>query len=267
MFWRLLIFSAALAALCALLIAGAALAGGTLPRAEVMYMSYQHINPDLYVMDMRSGLALNLTRQDAYDATPAWSPDGSMVAFMSDRDGRPGIFLMDFSGRDVRRLTPEDGVYTNPLWSADGERVVFTALHEGADVIYAINVDGTNMEHIAGGDLPPVGVVIDLGIEPGGLSRVYSPDGTQIAFLAHRDGSWGIWLSDNDRRHERLLTLIGREYSDTPVWSPDGHQLAFVSHHEGTSDLYIISVDGDHGLRRLTFDRAVDAAPVWRPTG
>jgi len=264
---RGLLISGLVTALCALLIAGAELAGAVLPRAEIAYMSYQHINSDIYVLDVRLGLAHNLTQHEAHDATPTWSPDGNLIAFMSDRAGRPDIFLMDRNGHNVRRLTPNDGVYTNPAWSADGQRVVFFAQHEGPGVIYAVNIDGSHWEQVAGAGLPPIGVVIDLAQEPGGISRVYSPDGSQIAFLTHRAGSWGIWISDRSRRHERLLISIGREYSDAPVWSPDGQQLAFVSYREGMSELYVIGVNGENALRRLTFDRAVDAAPVWRPAG
>lgn len=264
---RFLLVSGVVTALCALLIGAAEGIGDALPRAEIAYMSYQYVNSDIYVLDVRLGLARNLTQHDAHDATPTWSPDGTLIAFMSDRDGRPDIFLMDRTGRNVRRLTPNDGVYTNPAWSADGQRVVFFALHEGNGVIYAINVDGTDMEQVAGGGLPPIGVVMDLAVEPGSFSRVYSPDGNQIAFLAHREGAWGIWISDSSRQHERLLVRTGREYADVPVWSPDGQQLAFVSYRAGMSELYVVGLNGEPSLRRLTFDRAIDAAPAWRPSG
>lgn len=267
MLGRLVLVSGGVAALFTLLIGVAAGVGQGLPRTEIAFMSYQHINSDIFVMDVRLGIEVNLTQSEAHDATPAWSPDGNLIAFMSDRDGRPDIFVMDRNGRNVRRLTPNDGVYTNPLWSADGQRIAYFALNEGPGVMYAVNLDGSAREQVAGNDLPPIGVVMDLAMEPGSISRVRSPDGSQIAFLAHREGAWGIWLSDGSRRNERLLVPIGREYSNAPVWSPTGDQLAFVSYREGVSELYVINVGGDNGLRRLTFDRAVDAAPVWRPAG
>lgn len=265
MFGRLVILVGVIAALFTFLSGAAALVGRALPRAEIAYMSYQRGSADIYLMDVRHHIARNLSRGDAHDATPAWSPDGEWIAFVSDRDGRPDIFVMDRSGRGVRRLTPNDGVYTNPAWSAGGDQIVFYALHISNGVIYSIKPDGTEMEQIAGGELPPIGVVVDLAIDPGSLSRVYSPDRRQIAFLTHRDGSWGIWISDADRRRERLIAPLGREYSTVPAWSPDGQQLAFVSYRDGMSDLYIVDVNGENGARRLTTDRAVDAAPAWRP--
>ncbi|MBE2269037.1 MAG: PD40 domain-containing protein [Anaerolinea sp.] len=261
MIWRLF----ALTVIMSLLVSAAVQVGQSQPRTEVAYMAYTLDGADIHLTDTRLGLTRNLTDHPAHDAAPAWSPDGSLLAFMSDRDGRPNIYLMDRSGRDVRRLTSGDETYTNPLWSADGTQIAFFVPSRGQGIIYSVNVDGSDMHQIAGGDLPPIGIVMDLAVEPGSISRSFSPDGSQIAFMAHRGGSWGIWISDNRRRDERLLISIGREYTDTPVWSPDGAELAFVSYRDGMSDLYVVDVEGANRVRRMTFNRAVEAVPVWSP--
>src|SRR5664279_5259737 len=84
------------AALSALLILGARIAGATSLRGdEIAFVSYQDINPDIYLIDVNHGLTDDLTHNPAYDVSPVWSPDGAWIAFASDRDGRRDIYIMD----------------------------------------------------------------------------------------------------------------------------------------------------------------------------
>ena len=255
-----------LVALLALLIGAAIAAGATfLRRDQIAFASYYDINPDIFLIDVGSGLLHNLTRSRAYDVTPAWSPDGNWIAFASDRDGRRSIYVMDRFGGRLRRLTNDNRAYTLPRWSADGERLVFTAMRAPPGTFYSINFDGTGLQLISDLGDPAAGITLDIAYDAGSASRARAPDGSRIAFLTYRDQGWGIYLSrDQSLRDAYLLASVGY-FTEAPVWSPDSQQMAFIALNDGTNDLYVVDVEGGSAPRRLTWNHAIDTSPAWNP--
>ena len=89
----------------------------------------------------------------AYDSAPAWSPDGSRIAFESDRDGDMEIYAMNADGTDVVRLTDNSIHDEGPVWSPDGERIAFTSGPEDLDGdIWVMDADGSDRMQIT--DIP-----------------------------------------------------------------------------------------------------------------
>ena len=64
--------------------------------------------------------AIRLTDDPAYDGVPAWSPDGTQIAFVSDRSGAAQVYRMDADGGNVRQLTT-DLLNDDPIWLPSDE--------------------------------------------------------------------------------------------------------------------------------------------------
>src|SRR5919199_4141728 len=78
-----------------------------------------------------SGEPVQLTSGDWENASPAWSPDGSRIAFVSARDDEwdiqliSDIYVMSADGGEAELLTHTDGTADSPAWSPDGTRIAY----------------------------------------------------------------------------------------------------------------------------------------------
>jgi Tol biopolymer transport system component/DNA-binding winged helix-turn-helix (wHTH) protein len=82
-----------------------------------------------------------LTFRRRYDVAPAFSPDGSRIAFISNIDGNWEIYLMRSDGSNVIRLTRDAAEDTDPAWSPDGKRIIFSSNRTGRFGIYEMSID------------------------------------------------------------------------------------------------------------------------------
>jgi TolB protein len=115
--------------------------------------------------------------------TPAWSPDGTQVAYQgTDPQGNnPGLYLVDAGGGPSTRLTDHESDRA-PAWSPDGSRIAFMSSRDGRWQLYVVDTQGGALQPLAqsgGNDGLPV----------------WSPDGSQIAFVSDRDGTWGVYVT------------------------------------------------------------------------
>ena len=165
------------------------------------------IDDDVYVMDADGTNLKQLTTDPARDVAPAWSPDGSRIAFMSRRSGQ-GFWVMSADGSNQRRLTADED--SSPSWSPDGRMIVFTTARDSSyQELWAMNADGSN-EH-------PVGERVNA------LSPSYSPDGKTIVFwfLTDTTGSQQVYAIAPDGTNIRNLTNSTRQsFNQSPIWSP-----------------------------------------------
>ena len=84
------------------------------------------MNSEVFVANSDGSDIHNVTNHPAFDGWPAWSPDGTELAFASNRNWNYQIFAMKADGSEVRLLANTEGRATGPVWSKDGRRVFFS---------------------------------------------------------------------------------------------------------------------------------------------
>jgi Tol biopolymer transport system component len=188
------------------------------------------------------------------EANPAWSRDGTRIAFSSFRDGNWEIYVMDADGQNPARLTqsPSD-LDRNPAWSPDGTRIAYSSHRDTNNDIYVMNADGSNS--------------VRLTDNPANDSEpAWSPDGTKIAFTSNRDSYSAIWVMNADGSGATRLTSNNLGDSQ-PSWSPDGKRIAFSARTApAQSAVFLMNADGSDRTR-FTEDLDMVGDPSWSPDG
>ena len=183
----------------------------------------------------------------SFFATPAWSPDGTKIAFASNREGADSeLYVIGAGGTGIQTLTSnaaEDGA---PTWSPDGRRIAFESDRDNPGVrsqIYVMNADG-------GGQAA-------LGASPADdTAPAWSPDGTRIAFA--RSGN--IWVTASSGGTGSALTSDPADETE-PDWSPDGGRIVF----QRGDGIAIMRADG--GAQAPLAGAGVAGSPAWSPDG
>ncbi len=132
---------------------------------------------NLWVFHPDKGGVVRLTRDNAHNANPAWSPDGRRIAFNSDRLGigeaDHDLWVIDADASNLRRLTLGPPIDTDPSWSPDGRYIAFDSERSGNFEIYLMEADGTDERRMT--------------LNPAVDSRpAFSPDGRHIVFQSER---------------------------------------------------------------------------------
>ena len=223
--------------------------------SKITYESYHPSpsgNTDIYVMNADGSNKTNLTNtpgegDGVQELSPAWSPDGSKIAFGSVPDGvHFDIYVMNADGSGVTQLTTA-GEEFRPAWSPDGSKIAYDSYRDGNFEIYVMNADGSNQTNLT--NTPGL---FGEGVQE--LRPAWSPDGSKIAFDRTSDSgnTSDIYVMNADGSGVTQLTTAEGEHN--PAWSPDGSKITYDSYHpldSGNTDIYVMNADGS-GQTNLT---------------
>ncbi len=87
--------------------------------------------PEIYISDFNGKIIKRVTYSSATDASPSFSPCGTMIAFVSDRHGSAQVYTMTREGTRVKRISYLSGYATSPAWSPDGNYIAYVFRKEG----------------------------------------------------------------------------------------------------------------------------------------
>jgi TolB protein len=221
-----------------------------------LYMVPTNGGPARPVTDNRPGPNSEVGTQAYAEASlrmlqPAWSADGSRLAFISD-SGTPemALWVADGAGEDRHRLTQLQGGLERPVWSPDGTEIAATTYGTGRAQVWSYNLNTGEWREIAA---PP----------DGAYDPAWSPDGRWIVYTAREGRANDLWVVPADRNSDPVrLTSSGNARS--PAWAPSGTQVAFIAEHDGTFDLYVLDITAGDTIsagspQQVTSNAALDA--------
>lgn len=206
---------------------------------------------ELQVADADSQNAATITTSPEPLISPAWSPDGSRLAYVSFEDKKPVIYVQNLADGQRRAVARFRGSNSAPAWSPDGRKLAVTLSKDETSQIYLLDLDsGVATRFTRGGA---------LDTEP-----AFSPDGRWLFFTSNRGGTPQIYKASLADGSVSRVTFEG-SYNVSPALSPDGKMLAFV--HRRESRFHVAVMDLDNRQVQVLTDTVNDEAPSFAPNG
>ena len=220
---------------------------------------------DIWLVNTDGSGPRRFTTGSTTESSPAWSPDGTRLAFISRRDGEKAqLQVISVKGGEAIEYTDMSLGVSDPRWLPCGRKIVFSSK-----------------------TLP------GLGDDRDGLrEELKKRDESKVTAKVTEDRYyryWDHWLTDGYVSHLYVIDLETGEITDLmPEWekytsnsggieydiAPDGEEIAFTAFREGPpydrleTDIYLLDVSSPGKVRNLTADNpADDFAPHYTPDG
>lgn len=206
----------------------------------------------LVLIDVLKGGVRKIIDIDEVDQelAPAWSPDGTKVAFAANQNGRFDIFTVDLATEQVTAVTQDDLYDGAPVFTPDGKSLLFSSvLGDGYAKLFRIDLAAPEQRY-----------QLTTG-ESNDVEAVFSPTGRRIYFTSDRSGTFNVHGLDLDSGevHQYTNAVTGC-FMPTVLSQADGtERLVYTALWKGRFDLYVTDVDEPVGEPEAT---AAPAEPM-----
>jgi TolB protein len=219
-----------------------------------------------YITRERAGKAFRYKLQkadaDGYDPvtlltsseplmSPAWSPDGTRIAYVSFEQRRPVLYVQNVVSGTRTRVADFTGINSAPAWSPDGAKLALTLSRDGNAEIYVMRMSDHSLTRLT---RDPA-----IDTEPS-----WSPDGKEIVFTSDRSGRPQIYRMRADGSNVERVTFEN-DYNACASYSPDGKSLTLVTGTKGRYHAALLQLS--NSVLQVLTDTPLDESPSFAPNG
>ncbi len=224
---------------------------------RVVFERIDSAGASLCVFDLGSADEPTVVADSAGASQPAWSPDGTRVAY---RHATGGIHVCAIDGTEHVRLSPASAQDRWPQWSPDGTRLAFSSIRDGRENLWVMDANGSNRTrvtntdardsrpswsengqaltfHSTSKDSGKHDSILRIGVDGRGRSDVHGGSSLRDAYVDRNLASWGARV----RKDSVIL---------------------FQSLRTGNAEIYRMNADGSN-VTQLTSDNAQDDMACW----
>ncbi|MEQ1590222.1 MAG: Tol-Pal system beta propeller repeat protein TolB [Gallionella sp.] len=218
---------------------------------RIAYVNRQGKKFSLVVADSDGQNEQALLTQNAPIMSPAWSSDGSKIAYVSFAGAHAVVYIQSVYSNQRTVIADSRGSNSAPAWSPDGKQLAVVIGREGSSQIYLVTPEGKDMRRITTGG--------GIDTEPN-----FSPDGQSLLFTSDRGGTPQIYQMPVAGGAAKRMTF-GRGNHYSPRYSPNGKSFVFT--HQAKGKFYIAKQDIQSGQMELITGGGWEKKPSFSPNG